>query len=242
MVDGSQCCNPGVSESPIFHCWSNLPTGKQRHPSPISTQIQTVFTEIDVIPPSNITANSSKVTQPEGKITEENFDMDNWETIHINQGENLSIIFDRLKLQPSALYQVMSASEDTSALKHLLPKQALRFLIEDGKLMSLEYAQDLTSVLKINWEDGKYTSDIIKTELTVHTREVSASIDSSLFLAGQKAGLSDNLIMQLIAVYGWDIDFALDIRRGDSFKVIYEEKIQGRCKNQRRTDTCGRIC
>ena len=182
------------------------------------------FTEIDVIPPSNITANSSKVTQPEGKITEENFDMDNWETIHINQGENLSIIFDRLKLQPSALYQVMSASEDTSALKHLLPKQALRFLIEDGKLMSLEYAQDLTSVLKINWEDGKYTSDIIKTELTVHTREVSASIDSSLFLAGQKAGLSDNLIMQLIAVYGWDIDFALDIRRGDSFKVIYEER------------------
>ncbi|MAJ91002.1 MAG: M24/M37 family peptidase [Legionellales bacterium] len=30
--------------------------------------------------------------------------------------------------------------------------------------------------------------------------------------------------MQLVAIYGWDIDFALDIRKGDSFTVIYEEQ------------------
>lgn len=30
--------------------------------------------------------------------------------------------------------------------------------------------------------------------------------------------------MQLVAIYGWDIDFALDIREGDSFTVIYEEQ------------------
>ena len=29
--------------------------------------------------------------------------------------------------------------------------------------------------------------------------------------------------MELANVFGWDVDFALDIRKGDSFKLIYEE-------------------
>ena len=47
---------------------------------------------------------------------------------------------------------------------------------------------------------------------------------SSLFLAGQRAGLSDKLIMEMVSLFGWDIDFALDIRKGDEFKLIYQEQ------------------
>jgi len=35
--------------------------------------------------------------------------------------------------------------------------------------------------------------------------------------------MSDNMIMELAAIFGWDVDFALDIRKGDQFTVIYEE-------------------
>ena len=51
----------------------------------------------------------------------------------------------------------------------------------------------------------------------------SAVINSSLFLAAQKAGLSDNMTMELAGIFGWDIDFALDIRKGDQFVVLYDE-------------------
>jgi hypothetical protein len=51
----------------------------------------------------------------------------------------------------------------------------------------------------------------------------TASIGSSLFQAGQAAGLSDPLIMRLMQIFRWDIDFALDIHKGDRFAVIYEE-------------------
>jgi len=44
-----------------------------------------------------------------------------------------------------------------------------------------------------------------------------------LFIAAQKAGLPDNLTMQLADIFGWDIDFALDIREGDQFTILYEE-------------------
>ena len=49
-------------------------------------------------------------------------------------------------------------------------------------------------------------------------------ITNSLFLAGKDAGLTDALVMELAGIFGWDIDFILDIREGDQFTVIYEEK------------------
>lgn len=53
---------------------------------------------------------------------------------------------------------------------------------------------------------------------------VSGTIDRSLFEAGLSVGLSDRLILSLAEIFGWDIDFALDVRTGDSFSVIYEER------------------
>jgi len=49
-------------------------------------------------------------------------------------------------------------------------------------------------------------------------------INNSLFLDGQAAGLSNHLIMELAGIFAWDVDFALDIRKGDHFTVLYEEQ------------------
>lgn len=52
-------------------------------------------------------------------------------------------------------------------------------------------------------------------------------INSSLFLSAKRAGLSHSLTMDLANVFGYDIDFAQDIREGDEFEVIYEEHVVG---------------
>jgi murein DD-endopeptidase MepM/ murein hydrolase activator NlpD len=153
-----------------------------------------------------------------------------WQTIYIAPGDNLSLIFDRMRISPAVLYKVMTASKDSTALKFLLPGQELRFLLSDEGLQTLEYDQDIVTTLQITRVDDDFVSSIIKTELRKNVKEAVAIIDSSLFLAGQRVGLSDNLIMQLVAIYGWDIDFALDIRKGDKFKLIYEEQFKGDLK------------
>jgi len=61
-------------------------------------------------------------------------------------------------------------------------------------------------------------------DFDIQTQSAHSIIQDSLFLSGQRAGLSDSIIMQLANIFGWDIDFALDIRSGDRFSVIYEEK------------------
>ena len=58
----------------------------------------------------------------------------------------------------------------------------------------------------------------------VRLARVAGIVERSLFDDGQAAGLSDRLIMELGDIFGWDIDFVVDLRRGDRFTVLYEEK------------------
>src|SRR5690606_8999658 len=67
-----------------------------------------------------------------------------------------------------------------------------------------------------------FKKDKLKPDVT--TAYAYGQIESSLFLAAKRAGLSHNLTMDLANVFGYDIDFAMDIRKGDSFEVVYEEK------------------
>lgn len=49
-------------------------------------------------------------------------------------------------------------------------------------------------------------------------------IQDSLYLSGKRANLPDKLIMEMANIFGWDIDFVFDIRPGDSFSLLYEER------------------
>ncbi len=146
-----------------------------------------------------------------------------WQTITVREGDNLALIFDRLDLDAGDLDQVMRLGKATEALKHLSPDQELRFRIEDGRFMELLHTIDHRQTLHVARAGDHFTAEIVIEELDVHPAHVTGIIDSSLFEAGQKAGLSDNLIMQLAEVFGYDIDFVLDLRQGDRFTVLYEE-------------------
>lgn len=151
-------------------------------------------------------------------------------TVKIEDGDSLSLLFRRLGLSPQDLRNIITLNKQTATLKKLVPGQVLSFQVDGGQLQALEFDLDLTKTLRVTREKSGFASEITTTELERRIKQMEGVINDSLFLAGQEAGLSDNLIMQLVAIYGWDIDFALDIRRGDSFKVVYEEKYKERKK------------
>jgi len=153
-----------------------------------------------------------------------------WQTVDVRAGDNLSLIFERLGLGPTVLYQIMSSGDQTRVLKDLMPGQELNFLIDTGKLLALKFELNLTTTLDVVKGEFAYSSNIQIIELEKRTNDSQGEIKSSLFIAGQRAGLSDNLIMQLVSIFGWDIDFALDIRAGDEFNVIYEEQFKSNVK------------
>jgi murein DD-endopeptidase MepM/ murein hydrolase activator NlpD len=147
-----------------------------------------------------------------------------WANATVKSGDSLALIFARQGLSPQELDRVMRADKATATLKQLMPGQRLQFQTRDGKLQQLVYKIDTLNTLNIR-RDGNDDFVVSKDTRQMETRvsNTSGVIDSSLFLAGQAAGMSDNLIMELAGIFGWDIDFALDIRSGDRFTLVYEE-------------------
>lgn len=155
---------------------------------------------------------------------------DTWKNITIKNGDNLSLVFGRLGLSPQLLHQLLSLGGETKALTRLFPGDTLRFNISDEQqLRALSYDIDETKTLHITQRLGNsnssasYVATIEQHQIETRTANSSGVINSSLFLSAKEAGLSDNLTMAMAGIFGWDIDFALDIRKGDSFTVIFEE-------------------
>ena len=147
-----------------------------------------------------------------------------WVDINIKGGDTMAHIFNRHGLSPRDLHDILNSTEAAAALKQLRPGQTISLRMDGRDLHALKFDLDLTQTLLVTKQAGNFAAEIVTTELESQVKQTEGIINDSLFLAGQAAGLSDKLIMQLIDIYGWDIDFILDIRKGDSFKVIYEEK------------------
>ena len=136
----------------------------------------------------------------------------NWKKHTVKRGESLALIFKQQKLSPQVLHTIMSSGKTPAVLRH-----------KDNALQELVYHLNRTRSLLVKKSDTGYISKINEQPIESRTTFATATIENSLFMAGQTAGLSDTLIMELAGIFGWDIDFVLDIRAGDQFNVLYEE-------------------
>lgn len=147
-----------------------------------------------------------------------------WQEVTVKEGDSLSLIFDSIGLSPQQLHAVLEADGSEHYLNQLRPKQTLRFQIDEGQLQALQYQLSATKKYQINRQGDAYQAQMEEKPVEIRLTHATGEINSSLFQAGQDAGLSDNLIMELVNIFGWDVDFALDIRNGDTFSLLYEEQ------------------
>ena len=147
-----------------------------------------------------------------------------WLSVSVRKGDNLSLIFGRNGLTGRELHEIMSLGGDTQALKKIFPGAEIRLLRDaDGRLEALSYDIGEARTLYIERTNDGFSARTIERALETRIAQASGTIKDSLFMAANRAGLSDGLIMELVRIFGWDIDFALDIRQNDRFSVIYEE-------------------
>ncbi len=150
-----------------------------------------------------------------------------WTSVMIRSGDNLSIIFSRLGLKASDLQAIVNVGIDVSVLKRIVAGKTLGLQISnEGELLGLRYEINALERLQVTRTGNTFSAylDILEPEVITAFQTARISTDSpSLYHAGKKAGLSDNIIMKLSYIFQWDISFALDMRKGDQFAVIYEE-------------------
>jgi murein DD-endopeptidase MepM/ murein hydrolase activator NlpD len=93
----------------------------------------------------------------------------------------------------------------------------------DGEPLSLSFLSGRDTLVKIAAEaNGFFRVTDDRAQLYTRTAMKSGVVQSSLFAAADDAGIPDSIAMQLGDVFGGDIDFHRDLRKGDAFAVVYE--------------------
>ena len=155
-------------------------------------------------------------------------DTESWEEIIVQKGDNLSSIFSRNQLSATELYRFANSGKQAADLKHIKPGDRLELIRSaDNKLLKFKYQKDIFVTQLWQYQDSQdnqfvFSEQVKKPEIKTTYRE--SVIEQSLYLSSQRAALSDNITMQLAEIFAWEIDFIQDIRTGDQFNLIYEEK------------------
>ena len=158
------------------------------------------------------------------RIAQENARPGRWQSVSVQSGDNLSNLFSAQGLSARVVYEICKTSEYGKTLTDIRPGQILEFKINgNNELTRFRYIQDRLNSILYQKSDKGYTAERITLKPEVRIAFAEGSIKNSLSLASQSAGLTDRITMELAGIFGWDIDFALDIRKGDSFNLIYEE-------------------
>jgi murein DD-endopeptidase MepM/ murein hydrolase activator NlpD len=147
-----------------------------------------------------------------------------WHTETVKSGDSLSVLFDRAGLSNLVMRRFLNSSKSALQLTKIYPGQQIAFHTSDGKLKGIRYQKSKLHRIEFTHEGDSFVDNSVVMEPDRHTAYREATIINSLFLAGTDVGLEESLIMDLANIFGWDIDFALDIRANDSFKVLYEEQ------------------
>ncbi|WP_338623921.1 peptidoglycan DD-metalloendopeptidase family protein [Agarivorans sp. OAG1] len=143
----------------------------------------------------------------------------------VKSGDSMALIFSRVGLSARTLHDIDQLGGEARKLRTVHPGDTLDFYLDDqDRLMELHYPQSKhqTLIIERDKQDG-FAVKVDTQELEVRTNFAQGTINSSFWNAGISAELSQGQIMALAAIFGWDIDFALDIRKDDSFMVLFEE-------------------
>ena len=167
---------------------------------------------------------SEQLVEPQQPTTElPTIDLQ-WSEQTVTAGDNLSTLFQRAGLNAIDVHRI-STSEHGRFLLSLYPGERMRFGIDaSGNLREMHYQLSPLESYLFTADGDNYESGWQLREPEVLTAYREGVIDESLYLAGKKAELPDKIVMELANIFGWDIDFVFDIREGDSFALLFEER------------------
>ena len=144
-------------------------------------------------------------------------------TLTVGRGDSLDYLFRRNELSIADLTVIMQQDIAREHLRLIKPGDEIRVTHDGEEILSVSREIDFSQSLQVDRNEDGFAAQIVEHAIQARQVQARGSIEDSLFLSAAEAGVSDRIIMNLAGIFAWDIDFVLDIRRGDQFKLIVEE-------------------
>ncbi|MEX0605053.1 MAG: peptidoglycan DD-metalloendopeptidase family protein [Marinobacter sp.] len=200
---------------------TNLSNGDAPIPSAPATSDQESVASTEVASDQVPLAAASKTPTPADEPKQPEL---SWTEYQIKSGDTLSGLFKKAGFNDGLMLSVIHGEGEATKLQRLYAGERIAFATNQAdELVSIKLQRSQLESLQIDKTGEEFIGKTVVKEPEVRARYAEGEIASSLFGAGQQAGLTDKLTMELAGIFGWDIDFVMDIRKGDRFSVVYEE-------------------
>ena len=138
----------------------------------------------------------------------------------VRKGDSLSVIFEDKQVPLNTAYKIFDFDKN-NLLSSIIPGDIMEFNYMGNDLLSIEIIKDEVNSILIKTEDEISIVNIKKEAQTI-TSFGFGEIRDSFYKSAKDVGIPDSIIMDFAYIFGWDIDFIFDVRKGDKFSVIYE--------------------
>ena len=143
----------------------------------------------------------------------------------IQRGDTVATLLQRLKVDDPAAFTFLRTEPAAKAIFQLRPNRSVQATTNaDGKLLSLDYLYSGEEFLHVarRGDAAGFTAEMKRIVPSAQLAYKSGVIRSSLFGATDDAGIPDAVANQIARIFSTDIDFHIDLRKGDKFSVVYE--------------------
>jgi len=143
----------------------------------------------------------------------------------VSAGQNFMAALERFGLNAEEAANASAAAQRTFNLRQVRAGNIItvgRSVM--GELREIDYKIDTDRMLKIVPDAGGFSAQIKEIPTKTEIAAVSGRVDDSLFNAVEDAGESAELALQLAQIFGYDLDFSTDPRKGDTFRIVLEKK------------------
>ena len=150
--------------------------------------------------------------------------LERWIIHQVQPGDTLSAIFSEFEIDKTLLYKIVNSDAEEKSLSNLRPGQRLlfRFTEEDDRLNLLIHEVNTVKSVQFIIEEEQVIAELKEKEVEKRINTATGHITASLFLDGQRAGLTDRTIVEMAGLFNYDIDFGRELQPNDYFAVIYE--------------------
>ncbi len=148
-------------------------------------------------------------------------------TAPVKSGDNLAKIFDRHGFHPRDLHLVVHSGPHGRRLAAIRPGHEFDFAAdEEGNLQHLRYRPDRLKSLDFRRIGDRFeaTETVREPDFERVYKVGRIHVDQSLYTTCKDLGLSDAFAIRLEEIFQWDIDFVHDVRPGNEFHVLYDER------------------
>lgn len=144
----------------------------------------------------------------------------------IQRGDSVASLLTRLGVQDEQAFAYLRQQTDAQAIfRQLRPGKIVTVRTSDsGELLSLTFPLNgpKDNALVVEKRDDKLIVSEQAQQLNSQVVMKAGEIRNSLFAATDAIGLPDGIATQMADIFGGDIDFHRDLRKGDRFSVVYE--------------------